>query len=590
MAQISTVSNSSVYQIKRWLGLNESPDGDTILKMGESPVMRNFKITKEGHLQIRPGYSSVCQLSAGNHVRGLWSGYVGGKMYFLAACGGHIWSVNTNSWEAKSVGELDDAPTHFFGFSQKVYVMNGTEYYSWDGQGSIAPVEGYVPIVSTAAPPEGGGANLERVNLLNGKRRMQFSPDGVATVFHLPEKEVDEVISVEGGGEWTADLKAGTVTFDAAPEEAVNSVTITWKKGNGNRKKVCSMRFSETYNGSADTRVFLYGDGTNDCIYSDLDENGIASAEYFPDMNFISVDSANTPINSMVRHYDRLMVFKADGAFCIQYSTLTLETGAVTSAFTCIPVNRNIGSSVCGRSQLVKNNPRTLHGQGVYEWALSGAGSRDERNAKRVSDRVGTTLAEFSLEDCVTFDDEEAQEFYVVCGNEAVVNNYSNDTWYYYTNFPATCFVSVEGSVYFGTPDGHIMFLSRIWHSDNGNPIDAYWESGAMDFGADLRRKYSSHIWVSMKPESQSNIAITVQSDKKSDYAYKEISSTFSTFANASFPRWTFNTSKRPRVARVKLKVKKFTYYKLIFSSLSNLTTATILGSDFEVRYTGNVK
>ena len=51
------------------------------------------------------------------------------------------------------------------------------------------------------------------------------------------------------------------------------------------RTQVTSMRFAETYNGSTDTRVFLYGDGTNKIIYSGINgDTGLASADYFPDL------------------------------------------------------------------------------------------------------------------------------------------------------------------------------------------------------------------------------------------------------------------------------------------------------------------
>jgi hypothetical protein len=40
----------------------------------------------------------------------------------------------------------------------------------------------------------------------------------------------------------------------------------------------------------------------------------------------------------------------------------------------------------------------------------------------------------------------------------------------------------------------------------------------------------------------------------------------------------------------MKIKVKKFTYYKLIFSSNSNNTTATITSADIRVRYMGYVR
>ena len=77
----------------------------------------------------------------------------------------------------------------------------------------------------------------------------------------------------------------GTVTFNSAPPQGTNSVIITYRKGNGAREEVTKMRFAELYNGAADTRVFLYGDGSNKAIYSGIDmDTSAPSAEYFPDL------------------------------------------------------------------------------------------------------------------------------------------------------------------------------------------------------------------------------------------------------------------------------------------------------------------
>ncbi|MGN0968427.1 MAG: hypothetical protein ACI4O3_04065, partial [Oscillospiraceae bacterium] len=458
MAQVVTTDSTKIYQLQKWLGLNESPDGDTALKLGEAAVMRNFRVTRESHLQIRPGYAPVCTLAEGSPVRGLWSGYVNGQPHLLAACGGHLWDIDRESWTASDRGEIDDAETFFFGFSQKVYLLTGSEYYCWDGVSPVYFVDGYVPLVTTAAPPEGGGTLLERVNLLNGKRRARYSPDGEAAVFRLPESGIDEILYVDGTDlAWTADPQAGTVTFESAPPKGVNTVTITWRKGLGDRKKVAAMRFAEFYNGSADSRVFLYGDGTHSAVYSDLDENGQPTAEYFPELNCMAVDSANTPITAMIRHYDRLLVFKSDSAYSVQYDALTLDTGAVTAAFYAVPVNREIGCAAPGQARLVQNSPRTLFGRSVYTWALASGAVRDERNAKRISDRVETTLGSFELAECVTFDDEQRQEYYVLYGDRAVIHNYGNDTWYFYDHFPAQRMIGVDGELYFGTPEGVLM-------------------------------------------------------------------------------------------------------------------------------------
>ena len=591
MANISVNDENSVFQLKKWLGLNEAPGGDTGLKMGEAAVMHNFRITREGHLQIRPGYAPVCVLPQQSPVRCMWTGYVNKKFHLLCACGGKLWDVDVESGEYTEAGTLPDTHTSMFGFGGKVYILTGSGYHCWDGVNPVASVEGYIPLVATACPPEGGGTALERVNLLTGKKRVRFSPDGQATVFHLPEREISAVVGVEGTDiEWTANTEEGTVTFAAAPAEGVDTITVTWSKGYGTRSAVESMRFAEIYNGATDARVFLYGDGTNKTVYSDLDENGIPTAEYFPAMNEMAVDNENTPITAMVRHYDRLMIYKTDSAYSAQIDTVTLEDGKATAALYCLPVNKSVGHTAMGQVRLVKNNPRTLFGQGVYEWALSGAGTRDERNAKRISQRVEATMNRLSGPLCTTFEDEDAQEFYVVYADEALVHNYANDTWYYYNHFPAESMASVDGEVYFGTPQGKIMHLSRLYRSDDGADIDAYWESGAMDFGADWRRKYSANIWVAMKPEAHSRITVTAQSDRKSNYAEKVAAYGFAVLSDVDFSHWSFNTGRRPKVVRLKIKVKKFTYYKLIFQSVSDTATATILGADMQVRYTGNVK
>lgn len=591
MSKVVANDSTKIFQIQKWFGLNENPDGDTGLKMGEAAEMRNFRVTRENHLQIRPGYAPVCSLVEGQPVHGLWCGYVAGAQHLLAACGGHIWDISTD-WMATDLGEVNGADVFFFDFSKKVYMLTGQEYYCWDGETpTLQVVEGYVPTVATATVPSGGGTLLENPNILTGKRKQVFSPDGTGKVFHLVEEEIDEVLSVEGTSiGHTVDKAAGAVTFDSVPEKGTNTISITWRKGDGNREKITGMRFAELYNGSSDSRVFLYGNGTNETRYSDIDRVYLPNAEYFPDLNAMAVDSANTPITAMIRHYDRLLVFKTDSAHSAQYGTITSADGRVIPAFYASPLNREIGCGAPGQVKLVENDARTVFGRGVYRWTLTVGASRDERNAQRISERVEATLGEFDLAQTVAFDDEERQEYYLVCGGRALVHNYAANVWYYYDHFPALCMERMNGEVYFGTADGRLMHLSTQYRNDDLAPIDAYWESGAMAFGKDWGRKHSSTMWVSIKPESQAQLTVTAQSNLKSNYARKLISSGLSSLGNVSFAHWSFGTNRKPQVIRVRLKIKKFTYYTLIFESKSTSATATVLGVDMQVRYTGNVK
>ena len=590
MAKITISDKSKIFSIKKWLGLNESQDGDTGLKLGEAAIMRNWRITRDGHLQIRPGYASVVHLGD-SAVAGIWVGFVAGVERLLCACGGHLWNVDVKTWEKTDLGAVADGGAAFFGFSDRVYILAGGEYYRWSGTGDLEVVEGYVPIVATATQPSGGGTLLESVNRLTGKKRQQFSPDGSATVFVLVEADIDEIVRVEGTtSSYTLDKKNGKLTFAAAPPKGTNSLTITWRKGSGDRGKIAAMRFSELFNGASDSRVFLYGDGTNTAVYSGIDDTGKATAEYFPSLNEIGFGDANTPVTAMIRHYDRMMVFKPSSAYSVQYGTMTLADNTTAAAFYASTMNKEIGCEAPGQVLLVKNNPRTLFGRGVYEWALAYGATRDERNAKRVSDRVEPTLAGFDLSKTLTFDDEGRQEYYICCGDNALVHNYGADAWYYYTNFPVTGMVLIGGEVYFGTPAGDVMHFSRDYRNDAGEDLDAYYESGAMDFDMDWRRKYNSICWASIQPESHARVVMTMKSNRKSVYLERAISSGLATFSHVDFGHFSFGTNRQPQVKRVRIKVKKFTFSTLVFKSKSRSSTATILGVDAQVRYTGNVK
>ena len=567
-------------------------------------------------------------------VRGIWSGFVKGREVLCAACGGALWELREQDgvWTRVSAGEMDTSrDVHMFGFDEKLYILNGVKYLVWDGE-RLEEVEGYRPLVAVAVPPTGGGTLLENVNRLTAGRRARFSPDGTARTFQLPEKdiksvdwvkdltepeaamdddaEVDEARAGQVSGPYnklpsdavgaahlggpsidgqqaavaavppyTVDLTMGTVTFNTAPAKGVDSLEIAWSAGEDYRAQVCGMRFAEIYNGAQDTRVFLYGDGSNKALYSGLDYDGRPRADYFPDLYEVAVGDANTPVTAMIRHYNKLMAFKLDSAWSIGYDTITLVDGTVTAGFYVAPVNRAIGNCAWGQAQLVQNRPRTLDGRSVIEWkATSSSGiTGDQRNAERVSQRVDSSIRRFDLTRARTFYDKFSHEYFVI-GEDgtAIVQNLDVDAWYVYTGLDVTCMINYRDELYYGTRDGYLRHFSDKYFSDNGEAIDAYWESGAMSMGEDFRRKYSAMVWIGIRPEDNGYLEVTAQTDKKSEFAVYDVQS--------------LNAAGVPEMDRIKLKAKKFTYYKLILRNDTADKTATVVSADIRVRGTGYVR
>ena len=111
-----------------------------------------------------------------------------------------------------------------------------------------------------------------------------------------------------------------------------------------------------------------------------------------------------------------------------------------------------------------------------------------------------------------------------------------------------------------------------------------------MAFGADYKRKYSSHIWLSMLPEAGSSMDITVSTDRREDYLVKNAGLPLFGFHALDFSAFSFIISRVPKIQRIQMKVKKFVYYKLIFRVNHPGARATVLGYDQQIRYSSNVK
>jgi len=548
-------------------------------------------------------------------IAGMWSGYVAGKQTFLAACEGKLYSIYnsvTGAFQKDLIGAISTAKhVSFIPFDGKVYILNGVEYYEYNGT-TLSTVTGYRPLIAISIGPldtdtTGNGTNDtasnpgeltgEYINRLNGLRRVWISFDGENGTFQLPEKGTQEspltldwvylagTTTVPSNISWTFDGENGQIAFTkdggGVPNKSVNSVEIAYTCPTTNRSQVTGNLYYELFSGTTDTRIFIYGDGTNRALYSGMDYDGMPRADYFPDQYEVHIGDSNTPITGMIRHYSSLVAYKPNECWALQHGIVELATNDLTPAIYSQPVNRDIGNVAPGQVRLVNNNPVTAFGQELYQWSNSSYYtsnlSRDERQARRISDRVQNSIKEFDLADAVIWDDNDHQEFYVCYGNNALVMNYANDTWYTYNweQFSVACMCNFLGDLYIGTSDGRILRMSPYADSDEGWAIQAFWASGAMDFGADYLRKFASMLWVGLKPEEGTSVDVTLMTDRKDNFRIKVVSSEKAKIGG------------NPFTTRVKLKAKKFEFYYLGLAVREKMPAVTVTNVDFRVRTTG---
>jgi len=628
-------NGTRMFTVDRFLGVNEAADGKTEVNMGKASAMKNFLVTDACNLTVRPGIRRVdFRLTREPaQVLTVWSGqvgpdsgmdedeylvvvdfYEGADRFWMYTGNGGDWEVCLRQDGALGLTEAEGAVVKVFAFGSRLYVMStGKTCVLLDGQ--LEEAEPYIPKVIAGMDPEGGGTTIENINLLTGKRRVDFSADGEATAFVLPS-EATAVLSVtvdnteyppEELGSF--DEENSTYTFTAAPVKGVGNVEFVYDTDSAateeSRQRILRMPLIEAYNGSTDTRLFVAGDGSNICYYTGVTETGEASPLYFPAMNEVKVDVTGAAVTGLVRHYSKLLAFTREGAYTISYEPVTLTDGSTIAGFYLRTMNREFGNDAVGQVQTVNNYPRTITREGIYEWRITSSYYKDERYAKRVSDKVKRSLQGADMTRVVACDDTYSKTYYLFLNDGAgtvLVNRYDigkEGIWCIYTSELCRSVkqaVVSSGKMVFSDGRELFCFDESMTKDAPADPegetvaIPALWESGFMDFGADFRRKYSSQIYVSLLPQTNSGLTITAATDKRAEYLEKSITTNLFSFENFGFPWLNFDTNDTPKIHRVRLKVKKFVYYKLIFKVEIPGARATILGYDQTVRFASMAK
>ena len=306
-------------------GLREGARGER----GEAAEMVNFTVTGQGLLTLRPGVRAL-ELpfgfdTRGQVIRGLWAGFLGRGEFLAVAtspageygANGDYIQVFRRKEEGFAAAALLPRPfgaktawVQFFTFCGELYALSDQGYLRISDGGistvdtpgfRAQAVEAYVPLVVTGASPAGGGTALEQVNRLTNRRRISYSADGSAA-YRLPEEAVG-VAAVQVSGEsldspGSFDAESRIYTFRTPPAAGTDNVEITYLAASSDRARVLGMRCSETYNGDTDTRLFLYGDGSNTCIYSGVTRSGWTEPTP-PSPGFCATGEASWPSSRM---------------------------------------------------------------------------------------------------------------------------------------------------------------------------------------------------------------------------------------------------------------------------------------------------
>lgn len=599
------MQQETCYTIARFRGIREQAGflpgpGD-----GEASTMENFALTDAGQLRLRPGLRPLLEeLTPESSILGFWAGYAfGGEYLVLAVRQGTQCRLILHS-ATQTTQTLDPFPGSaprrvlFLPYDGGLYALTDQAYLRLEftnGTLKSHAVTGYVPLVLTNASPSGAGDPGESINMLNDRRRIWYSSNGSSVSYRLPSEAV-EVLSVTVNGlasEFT--FRSGSLLFSTPPQEGINNVEVCYRSGTSLLRRLAGMPYTELFSGPTHTHILLYGDGSNQILYSGVTRNGVASAEYFPFDCELQVGAGNSPITGLIRHYSSLLAFQADGAWVINAGSLPADNGGPD--FSIRPLRAELGNEMPGQVKLVDNCPRTFSHGVLYDWTLPTGYYRNERYTKPCGEAVQVSLRELNPNMAVAFDDDSLQTYYLFPGDgRALVHRYRQDSWYLYRSDALT---DLLGAVRFGKE----MILIRTndvlcwdWNTAYDQwggasaPIQARWVSGDLEFGKPTQKKYIRHIWLQLLPEPDSHLTVAAVISGQGQCGCKSTGAPTASYRAVHYGKWCYTWGRQIRTRRIHLPIRRFGSCRLEFRVTKPGARATILGCSLKVRDAGELR
>lgn len=571
----------SVAVIDEFLGVDftNSPSNVDLKK---SPNGVNMIRDVPGKVRKCMGYETIATYDAqinGAHFRH-------GDDEYLIHSGAKLYKGETALYS-----DMNDARSKSWQIEDNLYIVDGKALLVYDGTTvKKASDDGYIPTLTIAKAPSGGGEQYEPLNLLQPGFTELFAGTATDKTFQLSFSGLDskavQAWILNSSGDWvqktegtdfSVNRSTGAVTFTTAPgvspvsgEDNVKITAFRTVDGYAERINKCKIGILFGVNGAAD-RIFLSGnpDYINYDWYCDYN-----NPLYWPDTGYATLGTAKSAIVGYSIINDRLAAHKDSME---DDRNVILREGDITDnepTFKIVNTLQGAGAVAPYSFAYLANEPLFLTDLGIY--AITPQDITGEKYSQNRSFFLnGKLLEEPNMSEayaCVF------KDLYWLCLNNVAyildglqpiqtdkslpyaTRQYAG---FYRTNLPARVMWTHDSRLYFGTSDGKVCRffddpVTLTSYNDNGQPIHAIWDTP--DFYGNLfyKNKTFRHLDVRLASAIATSVKIWVQ--KRGLWSLiKEDSSTarYFSFANLVFSKLSFSPDATPKTLPSKIKVKK---------------------------------
>ena len=487
--------------------------------------------------------------------------------------------------------------------NEKLFILDGKNIYSYAvGDATIEPLTGgdaYIPLVTIAKSPSGGGTPYKSLNMLQPGFYEQFvvtEEEAEETEFRLSFSGLDDTkttvwimdehgnwIKKTEGTDYTVDRGNGIINFSTAPGQSpvkgTDSVKVLAYRtiaGYADRISKCTIGTLFGVGGAAD-RLFLSGnpDYPNWDFYSEQYD-----PTYFPDTGYSALGSSASAIVGYAIVNNYLAALKDDfdksqSVFIREGDWIeNTELGTSEPAFRLINTLQGVGIVAPYSVGYLQTEPVFLTRSGIY--AITAQDITGEKYSQNRSFYLnGALTKEDHLENAMAtiYNDMYVlainNKLYILDGLQPTRTDKSEPyatrqyVAYYCTNVPAISIWEDDQALWIGTSKGQVCkFATDIEdlnsYNDNGDPIYCCWETPDLDGKLFYKNKTFRYFAIRMMQALRTSVKL--YSRKLGTWSFiKEdtASGVVFDFSAIDFELFSFSTDTSEKVAHTKVRVKK---------------------------------
>ena len=494
----------------------------------------------------------------------------------------------------------NDAISRSWQFNDNLYIIDGKKMLQYDGK-SLHTCESvaYIPTITIAKAPGGGGTQYEALNLIQPAFIELFLSDGTSTSYQLTFGELDDTpvkvwfldsnanwVEKKEGTDFTVNRPAGTINFTTAPgkspltgEDNVKIQAYRTVEGYADRINRCKFGTRFGVNGAFD-RLFISGnpDYPNSDWYSQQWD-----CTYFPDTGYSLLGSSKSAIvgysiisNYLATHKDEME----------QDLSIILREGDMVDnepSFKIINTLQGAGAIATNSFAYLCTEPLFLTRSGLY--AVTAQDITGEKYAQSRSFYLNGKLTNEKYEDLVNsfaciYNDMYLlsvahDRLYILDGLQPIRTDKSEPyatrqyVAFYCNNLPIHSMWEQDNRLFFGTNDGKICRFyndkeSLKSYSDNGERIVCQWETPDID--GTLFYKNKTLRYIAIRVGAAIATSVKIYGMDRGLWNFIKYDNTFGryfSFQNLVFSKVAFSGNKTQKVSRTKVRIKKVDKYRI---------------------------